>query len=496
MVTKIETADTKDYKRLAAARYIETQTGQNPIWSLKPGGSSYGVDKMEIPTQYHDLLELCRFFYEHDGLAYNVINKQVEIGINGYGINPKTCTDNELIVYEYLDELIREFLQRASLEYLISGLVIPEVTWGEVPGTDIDPKLRKIYNLPVDIWYRDPKSVELRKTPLPNHLLALVKISDDDKFFIQNRGKYPDGFVDRETYEILRREYPDFVRRVNEDEQYFKLESPLIIRRAPKSGSVWPTPYLKPALELFLHKRNLRKMDYAIASRVISAIQLFRMGSDEFPLLESDEDVIEDIKNQMQWRGIQGNMERVFQLFSNHTLQIDWITPDVEALLNDEKYRSINEDILSALGIPRIVIQGETLRSSTSNAELAMLPPTNTIEFMRNQLLEFPRKLYQEIKERNGFSGVPEPSYPPIRLQSLADLMQIGQSLYEMGVISRTDLAEMGNFDFDTVMERMEREREKMQEKGLLEHPEVPFSPRPGRVGDEPPTQEDDNEEV
>lgn len=466
--------------KLFAAVFIPHHTPENPIWSMSEGGT--GVDKMEVPTEYPDVVELCRFFYDHDGLAYTTINKQVEIGINGYGVNPGTCSSNELAVYESLNETIEQFLREAALEFLVSGLVIPEVTWDTVSGPEVKSRLRKRYELPVDLWHRDPLSIDLKKTPLPNQIATFVIISEDDIAFITSGGVYADGTKDVEIYRLLAKKYPDFVAAVKRGQEKFKLDDPLLIRRCPRSGSVYPTPYLLPALELFMHKRNLRKMDYAIASRVISAIQLFRLGNDEYPLTEDDEDVVEALKQQMLWRGVEGNTERVFQLFSNHTLDISWITPNVEALLDEGKYRTINSDIISALGLPRIIVSGEALRSGSTNSEMALLPPANTIESMRRQLLAFPRKLYGEIRNRNRFKGVPEPYYPPIRLQSLRELIEYGQSFYENGVISRTGWAEMGGFDFPTEMQRMVLEREEMEKLGLDERPDVPYSPKPNKV--------------
>ena len=464
-------------KKLFAAAFVPQYTGQNPIWHLN--AASTDLDKMQVPTEYHDRVAYCRFFYEHDGIAYTTINKQVEIGINGYHLNPGTCNDNELLVYESLNRLILQFLKDAALEFLLSGLVIPEVTWDNVSGRDIDPKFRKSYRLPVDMWYRDPMSIRLRRTPLPNQVVVMVKVSDEDIFFIMNNGVFPDGTEDRETYRILVEQYPDYVREVKAGKLEFKLEDPLVLRRFSRSGTVWPTPYLQPALELFLHKRNLRCMDYAIAARTIGAIQLFRMGNDEFPLSEDDEDVVDNMRAQMRWRGMSGNTERVFQLFSNHTLEIDWITPDVKALLDEGKYRSVNEDILTALGLPRIIISGETLRSGSSNAEIAMIPPISSIKSMRGQLLEVPRKIYEQIREVNGFKGIPEPYYSPIVLQSPKDLAEMGQMYYQNGVISKTGWAQIGNFNFDTELLRMVMERDAMEELGIEERPDVPYSPQP-----------------
>lgn len=477
-VSKNMTDDTM--KRLFAATFVPKQLPESSLWSLDEEAT--GVDKMKLPADYHGVVNLCRFFYDHDGMAYTTINKQVEIGINGYAINPGTCSEKELKVYESLNPLIEKFIREAAQEFLVSGLVIPEAIWDMVKGSTLDPKSRRNYHLPVDLWYRDPLSIEIKKTPLPNRLAVFVIPSEEDIFFIKSKGKYLDGTEDIETYKLLLEKYPEYVAAVREGEIRFKLEDPMVIRRYPRSGNVWPTPYLTPALELFLHKRNLRKMDYAIASRVISAIQLFRLGNDEYPLTEDDEDIIDELKSQMMWRSLQGNIERVFQLFSNHTLEIDWVTPDVDALLDEGKYRSINEDISIALGLPRIVISGETLRSGTSNASLAMLPPANTIDFMRRQLLEFPRALYKEIQKRNRFKGVPEPYYPPIRLSDMAELTEMGRDFYDRGALSKTGWGEFAGINFDTEIERLALEKEKTEALGLSERPDVPYSPTPEKV--------------
>jgi len=467
--------------RLAKAAYsfpTEVDT-DGALWSLGKGRSA--IDKMVVPTDYHAIVSLCRFFYTHEGLAHSTINKQVEIANNGYKINQGSCTDREFVVYKSLNERISRFLNEASLEYLLSGLVIPEVTWDRIRLSSIEQRRRGSVLLPVDIWVRDPNSLDIKKTPLPNRLVVFVKVSDEDRYFIMNNGKFKDGSQDKETYELLVENYPDFVRAVKNGDTFFKLPDPFVVRRKPRSGNVWPTPYLLPALELFMHKRNLRKMDYSIAARVIQAIQLFRLGNDEYPLTEDDADQITELREQMYWRGLPNNVERVFQLFSNHTLQIDWIMPDTKALLDEGKYRSINEDILVALGLPRLVLVGENLRSGAGTSEVAMLPSSCSIDSMREDLLSFVRHLYKEIQKRNNFKGVPEPYYPPIRLQKLADLLSIGVELHDRGVISKTGLGEIADFDFNVEMERRAKEQKKMKELGLPDFAPVPFSPQPDK---------------
>ena len=466
---------------LFAAFYNPIPLEENNWWSLKP--NSHHVDVMDIPDDFKDIIEYCRFFYEHDGLAYTTINKQVEIGINGFLLNRGDCTETEMTIYSHVNDLVLRFLRKAALEFLLSGLVIPEITWDRIPAKTIDPKLRRSVELPVDLWTRDPMSIKLFKTPFPNRVFTAVEVSEDDKIFIENEGQIAPGLYDRETYNLLVKKFPLFVAAVKAGKTLFELKPPMVIRRNLRSGTVYPLPYLQPALELMLHKRNLRKMDYAIASRVISAIQLFKIGNDMYPLLESDSDTVAALKSQMLWRNQPNNFERVFQLFANHTLEIQWVSPDVKALLDEGKYRSINEDILTALGLPRVLISGEASRSGASDSSVAMLPPINTIKSLQDQLLEFPKYLYHQIKEKNNLSHEPIPGFPPIQLHDLRSLLDVGESYFTHGVISKTGWAELGGFDFAVEAKRMSEDQALIKKFGIPEFAPVPFSPRPGQDG-------------
>lgn len=466
-------------KRLRLAKAEFVQVGRIPgmsLWGTGMGNET--IDKFKFPNDYYKIIELCSHFYRTDPLVSNTLNKIIDIGFKEYSLYRKECTDEEYQVYSSVNQLMLLHLRDLGLEYMLSGLLVPEVTWNSVPGEEIHPSLAgNSYILPEDLWLRDPSGVKLRDTPLPNRVLVTVEISGDDKFFIENEGVYSDGFEDKETYEILKREYPDFVQAVLNGETEFKLEDPFLIRRNPLKDTPYPNPYLLPILEVLEHKRNLRKMDYAIAARVITAIMLIRIGSDEYPLTEDDDDIVLELKRQMQYRNMSSNIERVFQLFANHTVDISWIAPDVQALLDDKKYDSVNTDILFGLGFPRIVLVGETARTGTSQAEYALLSPAETIKSIRDGLLIWSRDVYKQIKDRNQFENLPEPGFSEIRLYDIAKLMSAAQALYEIGALSRTSFAKIGGYDFENVeLPAREHEQELFDESDLPEYPLLPFT--------------------
>jgi hypothetical protein len=470
----------EDRIKLAKAA-VYSYSDEQGVWSQSAGLSGEkDVAKMKLPKVFSEIVEMCRFFYKRDPLGATVINKMVEIGITSLHNKKGDCSDQEYAVFDSLKEGLLDFLRDCCLEYLLSGLIIVEKDWQPVKASDMDIEGNGTFSLPTNFWFRNPESIEIRETPIPNRYIYLVKISEEQRKFIQSKGTFDDGVKDEQTWEILKSQYKKFVDAVNEGKKVFVLEDPMVVRRKPISGSPYPTPFLYPALETMILKRNLKKMDFSIASRVISAIQLISVGSDQFPVTADDQDVIDDLKKAMNWREQPGFVDRVFQLFVNHTVKIGWVYPDTAALLSESKYINVNQDILFALGFPRVLIVGETARSGTSTTEFALLGPTETLNDVRSQLLIVVKEIYKQILERNPtLKSAPEPAFTPVRLSDIIKLATIAKDAYEHGIISKTTYGMLIGEDYQKEVEYMADEKQTEEELGLTTYPEVPYSPKP-----------------
>ncbi len=439
------------------------------------------VDKMEIPKDYKQLIKICRFFYKRDPIAGQAVNKMVDCAITPLRNRRALCTEEEIAVYNSLLEMLQEFFRNVFLEYLLSGLVIPHYEWVRKSGAELSDNLnsrRRVW-VPDNIWFRDPATVTIKKSPIPNKKYFYVEVSPELIEFIKNKGKVKGKPEDRETYEALVNNYPDFVKAI-QDSKGFSSTQILLTDVRPITGrwlpdDLYPTPYMTNALESLMHKRNLRKMDYAIAARVTAAIQLVKLGSDEFPCTDSKD--FDDIKDKINYNTTKGQAEKIFQLFANHTLTIEWVHPDTAAMLNQEKYRSVEDDIISALGFPRSLITGETLRSNvTAGSEMATFSPVATMEGIRDKLVEWTKGLYKEVQEKNRFAHCPIPRFEQMKLYKLLDLDTIGKNLYMEGSLSRTSRLEMQGLDLETELERKRAEEEEYKKRGLDKAPAIPFS--------------------
>lgn len=475
IIETIEPAPAKILMKAESSLVDANNISVSNVWS-----NNLMPDRMEISNDYFRQVTMCRFFYSRDPIVSGAINKQTELAFNGYKPKRGKCDDEEYKVYTSLNNLILESLKGMSLEFLVSGLLVPEIGWKTVSGGDlgIKNKRNRQYQVPDYIWWRAPESLALKPSPIPTKVRLFVKIPSEDVVFIRSGGIYSDGTKDVELYQQMVNDYPDYVKMVLEGKTELALPNHFVIRRKVTAASIYPTPYLLPALESLIHKRNLKKMDYSIASRVIGAIQLVQLGDKDFPLTEDDADALEAIKQQMLWRSSQGSIERVFQLFGNHTLKISWVYPDTNALLDDTKYISVNEDILHALGIPKIITVGETGRSATSQAEFALLPPSEVLKSLRNDLAVFVTYLYDLVRERNNFAEVPEPGFAPIKLYDPEKISKVGETLFNNGALSPQTWDELSGFDIEYTNEQnLRKEAEEITKKlGIEPTPQVPFS--------------------
>jgi len=454
--------------------------------SLKNPWSSSQYDRLDSDklTEYKKVVNECRFFYRRDPIASTTVNKLIDIGITDLVVDKGSLTDNELKIIDAIIPSLQEFLELCALEYLTTGLVIPEVEFLAKTKSEITQYKVKKYNsleLPSIYWLRDAGVVTINNSFLPSEPSYYVSVADELVYFIQSKGDYRDGTKDKELYLKLAKLYPDFVRQVIAGVTKIKLDNKYIIRRRYLADSPYPIPYLYPALESLRHKRNIRRMDYSIAARVISAVQLIQLGDKDFPLTEEDETQFEDIRGQMRHRDqYSEELERVYQLFANHTLKISWVFPDTEALLNETKYSNVNEDIIYSLGMPRILITGETERSGTSSPEWATLSPIKTMEEFRRKLIVLAEHVVYETLERNGIKGRPhEVKFKNINMHEYVSFVEALVKLYDTGNLSRKSLTETLGFNFNQEIDNRVEEMELFEEKGLPSFNETPFSPGP-----------------
>jgi hypothetical protein len=432
-------------------------------------------DKKVDYDEFVKLNSLCRFFYKSEPVVSTVINKLVEIGINDLVFSRNGLSDNEFRLFSALKPRLLEFSEQMAQEFMLSGLVIPEVGYEKNKDKEFIFSLGvKKYTslvLPESMSLRDPSTIKIKTSWLGDKPSFFIKIPEEIIKFIKNKGKYPDGKEDKELYESMVKQFPDFVKLVNKGEKELPIvDTDNIIRRKYTADNPYPIPYVSPSLDALQHKRKLRRMDYTLIDKVISAILHVKVGSDEFPVTEAPEDqeYLDELRTQLRMRSNSDQlMERIFQLVTNHTVELSWVFPDSQILLNEKKYDDINQEILFGLGFPRVLITGEAAKTGTSDPELAMLAPVKTMENFRGKIIEVIRDICTETSMRNGFTKAPLVEFAQLNLHAFADFMTALEKLYNASALSRTDLARVLGYDFLDQLEKLDKENQELEKRGL-----------------------------
>ena len=478
---------TNNNKLIVQASWVNTGFDAANPWT------SNDFDKLDTYDikEFREVITESRFFYKRDPLASTTLNKIVDIGVTDLIVDQGTLTDNEYRIVEVLLKPINEFMEVCGLEYLISGLVVPEFEFSRVGRRELTVLRIKRFPslvLPSTMWVRDSSTIKINQTILMDQPSYYVEIPKDTIYFIQTKGSYPDGTTDKQLYLKLAENYPEIISAVRDNKPYIQIEDTKNIARSRYlANSPYPIPYLYSALEPLKHKRNIRRMDYSIASRVISAIQLFKIGNDEYPVTEDDEDAFNELRAQMRHRETAGrDIERIFQLFTNHTVTIEWVFPDTKALLDDVKYKSVNQDIIYALGFPRILITGETERTGTSEPSYAVISPRSTMEKIREKLLPIAKNIILDTLELNGIPRVPgDVRFSQINLENFEEWTTALTELYNSGNLSRTSYAKALGFSLEDEFKQLDKDQKLMEQYNIPEYGPLPYSPLPQREKEE-----------
>jgi len=480
--------ENNNLKQTIASDFLTPLSGSENPWTPDE------VDTLEAHSEdsYKASVDASRFFYKNDPLASSAINKIIEIGINGLEFDSNGLSENELRIFYNVVPKLLSFARMMGLEFMLTGLVVPEVAYStftkeQLYQNGIVVKKKEVLTLPSSMWIRDSKQVEIKSSFVGDKPSYFIAIPEKTVSFILNKGSYLDGTKDVELYNLLVKEYPEFVNDVRNGVRKIKLDNPLIFRGRYLSDSPYPIPYLNSVIESLKHKRNLRRMDYSLASRVITAIMLVKVGSDEFPVTEDDDYIFDDLRRQLAWRWNSGkpDLERIFQLFANHTIDISWIIPDVQALLDDSKYSNVNKDIIQGLGLPAILIAGETERSGAGGAnDYAMISPESTMEVMRTHITPVLQSICNNISKYNSLSTTPYIRFTKINLMEFNTFTEVLANLYTTGNISRTSYDKIFGFNWIDEMNVKEEENKILKEKNLEDFAPAPFSPQPNKANE------------
>ena len=309
--------------------------------------------------------------------------------------------------------------------------------------------------IPIGYTILNPLNIEIEGSLLFNDTKVTLTPSDELKKLLQ-KNKSELSTEEKELIKLL----PSDFKSAVEAGGGIPLESEYVgsvdYRKMPYER--YPRPRGVKAFEAIEYKNALRQADLSTLDGITNYILKITIGNDEFPATITQLQSVSKLFD---------TTSKSFDVIWNHTLSIEKIvSPEIEAVLGQDKYLQVNDDITGALAMSRALIDGG---AQLNQGEAALLARTITEEiwYARQQVERWIYQEYREIAESQGFDRFPKVRWDNTILKDLILYMSTISQLVDRRMLSyRTALEQLG-FEFDNEFANMEAELPEVM-KGTL----------------------------
>jgi hypothetical protein len=251
----------------------------------------------------------------------------------------------------------------------------------------------------------------------------------------------------------------------------YRLNPRMVLRSTmPKGAWRYPRPPLTADFALVEAKRLLNLMDYALLQGGSNFLVVAKKGTDQRPAMPQEVDNLRDVVRRAARSGV---------LVGDHRLNIEIITPDLQALLNTEKRTLVGRKLANRLlRVPEDYDQAEATKL---RVELIQ----RVITADRLDIRRHVEKVYEEVVSRNpGLTDAARIWFPKIMLAGGQWFTDYVLKMRDRGDISRHSAVAAGGFDYEAEVQA--RKREKPDDR-IMAPAAVPFSsPNAGPQDNQP----------
>lgn len=228
----------------------------------------------------------------------------------------------------------------------------------------------------------------------------------------------------------------------------------------------WAVPFVWPALRALNFKDCLRNMEMKACTSVINSVVLFKLGNIEKGLPAEDEH-FERLADMLQMPG------QALNIIWNEAIEADVIQPDVKGIFDPKKHESADRDILTALGVPEVLLGGKG--GNFSNSFIAVSQVLERLESARNSLKQWLMNELRIVAEAMGFRKLPEIRFGRTSLTDTKSEQTFMLGLFDRGILSADTALQEANTSFDIEAKKQGKEKETQEKKSKVMEVKGPF---------------------
>lgn len=347
------------------------------------------------------------------------------------------------------DDLIKQLVSDAKLQ----GMGVQEVAKLEQAAKK---SIWSKGHLPVSYTVVNPQLVSIEGNLLFDNVA--VKLTPPQE--LGQMLKKDKSLLTEEEKELIKA-LPTELKTAAEKGGEFQLDSRLVgmvtYRKQPYER--YARPRSTRIFETLNYKHKLKDADISTLDGISNYILKITIGNDEFPVTNQSE--LETVAKLFD------TPSKSFDVVWNHTLSVEKIvSPEIESILGQDKYKQVNEDMTAGLAVTRAIIDGA---GDINTAEVGLLTKgiMEEINYARRQVEKWIYKEYRQIAEAMGFDRFPKVRWDEGVLKDTILYMNTLATLVDRRMLSyRTALEALG-FDYNNELKNMEVEMP-MVEDGLF----------------------------
>lgn len=232
------------------------------------------------------------------------------------------------------------------------------------------------------------------------------------------------------------------------------------LKLRPKTFAFWGTSFFKRAFHPVASKKRIEALEVNTIEGLINRLTILKAGKIDS---ETESGIIAPHRLAILEQLISQPKVNNMLLWPGDDISFLDIGPDKGLLTYESKYKDANEQILAALGFPRVLVDGE---NSTTENWHKFLGVIAYIDKVRNSyLVPWLNTVLRKIAIKNGYTDeYPRFAFSRVKLHDLQQMMNAVKVFYDRGLMSELSAVTSGDLDYE--LEKARREVESTE--GIL----------------------------
>lgn len=312
-----------------------------------------------------------------------------------------------------------------------------------------------LITLPVHKWRIG--NVTFDGTPIVEYDCQSITNEMKTKGYFVNEKYVKDSDVD-----VVLRGYPDEIKNaVKKQEQYAQLDPKYtFVLQGPKEGWMrYAIPFIASCLPALAKKELISAYENAMLNIGRRAFVHVKYGESG-----KTTDILPDERQLTAVRRLfQQGMSGFPLVVTNHLATATPIQTDLDDLFQWNKYKDVNNDILSAGGVSGVVVSGISEDGSTfASAQVSMQTAETRINAAREEFCEMMNKINEILTEfidgTYNLKEIPQFHFQPLSMEGKKALREKCMELWKEGMVSNKTMLQTMGYSMESEITQRKKE--------------------------------------